>query len=74
MGTLVQEADRGAAMNEPTETTWRSVQAGIWVGRRGGAFAGMIEQRWGEGYLATTRLGKSLGTFGTIQEAQLALH
>jgi hypothetical protein len=72
MGTLVQDTDRGGAGQEPA-TTWRSVQSGIWVGRRGGAFAGMIEQRWGDGYLATTRLGKALGTFATMQEAKHAL-
>jgi hypothetical protein len=73
MTALVQEAERGDAAQEPDPTTWRCVQTGIWVGHRGGAFAGMIEQRWGEGYLVTTRLGKSLGAFGTMQEAQRAL-
>jgi hypothetical protein len=53
--------------------TWRSVQSGIWVGSRGGAFAGMIEQRWGDDFLVTTRLGKSLGTFLTMAEAKRAL-
>jgi hypothetical protein len=73
MGTLMQEADRGGAAEESDVTTWRSVQSGLWVGHRGGAFAGMIEQRWGEGFLVTTRLGKNLGAFGTMQEAQQAL-
>jgi hypothetical protein len=49
------------------------VQAGLWVGRRGGEFAGMIEQQWGKGYMVTTRLGKCLGTFKTMEEAQSAL-
>jgi hypothetical protein len=73
MGILVQEAQRDGAAHEPHTTIWRSVQSGIWVGHRGGAFAGMIEQRWGEGFLVTTRLGKSLGAFGTMPEAQRAL-
>jgi hypothetical protein len=73
MTTLVQQAERDGAAQESDPTVWRSVQAGIWVGHRDGAFAGMIEQRWGEGFLVTTRLGKSLGMFGTMQEAQRAL-
>ncbi len=72
METRTHEAEPGALV--PGETTWRTVQSGIWVGSRGGAFAGMIEHRWGDGYLVTTRLGKSLGTFGTMDEARRALH
>jgi len=57
-----------------TDTTvWQPVQAGLWVGRRAGEFAGMIEQKWGEGYVVTTRLGKNLGRFDSMEEAQGAL-
>jgi hypothetical protein len=73
METLVQQAEQGGPAHEAGSTIWRSVQSGIWVGHQDGAFAGMIEQRWGDGFLVTTRLGKSLGTFGTMQEAQRAL-
>ncbi len=31
-------------------TTWQAVQAGLWIGRRDGEFAGMIEELWGKGY------------------------
>jgi hypothetical protein len=73
MGILVQEAGPGGPAREPGRTTWRCVQSGIWVGSRDGEFGGMIEQRWGDGFLVTTRTGKSVGTFGTMEEARQAL-
>ncbi len=63
-------------MTTPKVTTptarieWTAVQAGLWVGKSNGEFAGMIEARWGEGFAATTRLAKSLGTFKTVDEAK----
>lgn len=53
-----------------TETEWTAVQSGLWVGKTNGEFAGMIEARWGEGFIATTRLAKTLGIFATVEEAQ----
>ena len=47
-----------------------SVQNMVWVGRVRGAFVGMIEARWGEGYKVTTRLGRGLGMFDTLEKAQ----
>jgi len=52
---------------------WESVegvQPAAWVGRVRGIFVGMVEARWQEGYTATTRLGRKLGTFGTLADAQ----
>jgi hypothetical protein len=49
---------------------WTAVQAGLWVGKINGEFAGMIEARWGEGFAATTRLAKNLGLFATVDEAK----
>jgi len=49
---------------------WTAVQAGLWVGKVDGEFAGMIEAKWGEGFTATTRLAKNLGTFATVEEAK----
>ena len=49
---------------------WTAVQAGLWVGKSNGEFAGMIEARWGEGFAATTRLAKALGVFTTVDEAK----
>ena len=48
---------------------WTAVQAGLWVGKVNGEFAGMIEAPWGEGFSATTRLAKNLGVFATVDEA-----
>lgn len=46
------------------------VQPAAWVGRVHGAFVGMVEARWQEGFTATTRLGRKLGTFATLEDAQ----
>lgn len=51
---------------EPVE----GVQPAAWVGRVRGIFVGMVEARWQEGYTATSRLGRKLGTFGTLADAQ----
>lgn len=48
---------------------WTAVQAGLWVGKRDGEFAGMIEARWGKGFVATTNLARELGVFTTVDEA-----
>lgn len=49
--------------------SWTVVQAGLWVGKRNGEFAGMIETRLGEGFSAM-RLGTPLGVFATVDEAK----
>jgi hypothetical protein len=49
---------------------WTAVQSGLWVGKSNGEFAGMIEARWGEGFVAMTRLAKNLGIFKTVNEAK----
>ena len=68
------------SVETPTERTegastleWESVegvQPAAWVGRVRGIFVGMVEARWQEGFTATTRLGRKLGTFGTLADAQ----
>ena len=70
-------ATRTAATQEDTQTglVWESVQGvepAAWVGRVRGIFVGMVEARWQEGFTATTRLGRKLGTFGTLDAAQEA--
>jgi hypothetical protein len=55
---------------ETPTTEWTVVQSGLWVGKVNGEFAGMIEARWGEGFIATTRLARTLGIFKTVEEAQ----
>ena len=53
-----------------TPIQWTSVQRGLWVGKSNGEFAGMIERRDGEGFVATTRLAQHLGVFATVNEAK----
>lgn len=71
--TLMTDSAAATETDTARRTQWSAVQAGLWVGRRDGEFAGMIEQIWGSGYQVTTRLGKTLGVFGTMEEAQQAL-
>ena len=52
---------------------WTRVQAGLWIGKREREFAGMIEARWDDGFAVTTRLGKELGTFPTVEAAMASL-
>lgn len=63
---------RSAAQTAAPAIEWTAVQAGVWVGKLNGEFAGMIEAHWGEGFVATTRLAKDLGVFTTVEEAQAA--
>ncbi len=60
-----------------TETTpdlnWHAHQAGVWVAYRADQFIGMIEEHWRSGFTVTTRLGKRLGHFGTLDHARTAL-
>lgn len=51
---------------------WTAIQSGLWVGHADGEFAGMIEARWGHGFIATTRLARELGAFPTLEEAKAA--
>jgi len=48
-----------------------SVKNTVWLGRVRGAFVGMVEQRGNE-FAVTTRLGRSLGLFATLDDAQAA--
>jgi len=52
---------------------WQSadcVQNTVWLGRVRGAFVGMVEQRGENEFHVTTRLGRSLGAFETLELAQ----
>jgi hypothetical protein len=53
--------------------SWTRVQAGLWVGKRNGDFAGMIESLPSGGFEATSRLALEVGIFATIAEAKLRL-
>ena len=60
-----------------TETTpvlhLRIHQAGVWVAYLADQFIGMIEEHWRCGFAVTTRLGKRLGHFATLDHARTAL-
>ncbi|CAN5345320.1 hypothetical protein BH11ACT2_BH11ACT2_02490 [soil metagenome] len=59
--------------DRPNGLAWENVEGvepAVWVGRVRGIFVGMVEARWQEGFTATTRLGRKLGTFGTLEDAQ----
>ncbi len=60
---------RGQASTQiSTPVLWTCVQAGLWVGKAGGEFAGMIERR-AEGF-AAIRFAKQLGVFSSLAEAK----
>ncbi len=53
--------------------SWTRVQAGLWVGKRNGDFAGMIESLAAGGFAARSRLALEVGIFTTIEEAKVRL-
>lgn len=53
--------------------SWTRVQAGLWVGKRNGDFAGMIESLPNGGFAATSSLALEVGIFTTINEAKARL-
>jgi hypothetical protein len=53
--------------------SWTRVQSGLWVGKRDGDFAGMIESLPAGGFAATSRLALEVGIFTTIDEAKARL-
>lgn len=74
-------AENSSARTEPaaviaeqaTGLVWEhvpGVEPAVWVGRVRGIFVGMVEARWQEGFTSTTRLGRKLGTFGSLDSAQ----
>lgn len=59
-----------AASRQARLVEWTIVQAGLWVGKVNGEFAGMIEQVLGTGFVATAQHEGDLGTFGSIDDAK----
>lgn len=49
---------------------WTIVQSGLWVGKAGGEFAGMIERR--DSGFAAIRFAQQLGVFATLGDAKAA--
>lgn len=60
----------GSQNRKPSRIEWTAVQSGLWVGKLDGEFAGMVEAQWGQGFVATTKLAKTLGVFDTVRAAQ----
>lgn len=60
----------GRQMTPANGIHWTVVVAGLWVGKNGGEFAGMIEAQTGGGFSATTHLAQHLGVFSTLDEAK----
>jgi len=61
---------------DPTEvldwTLTDAVHPSVWIARYQGAYVGMIEEREPEGFVALSRLGRSLGRFDNLLDAQAA--
>lgn len=66
--TIAQPTNTPDSTRAGAAIQWTVVQAGLWVGKIGGEFAGMIESR-GTGY-AAIRFAKQLGVFATLGEAK----
>ncbi len=64
------DVDGGSQNRNPTRIEWTAVQSGLWVGKLDGEFAGMVEAQWGTGFVATTKLAKTLGVFDTVGAAK----
>ena len=53
---------------------WRSAKAGLWMASRGdGRAAGIVIERWTEGFQVTAADGRDLGTFPRLADAREAL-
>jgi hypothetical protein len=76
MTIMDEAATRGKSVandDQPSGLVWEhvgGVEPAVWVGRVRGIFVGMVEARWQEGFTATTRLGRKIGTFGTLEDAR----
>ena len=66
--TIAQPTSGQDAARSGAPIQWTIVQSGLWVGKIGGEFAGMIESR-GSAF-AAIRFAKQLGLFATLGEAK----
>jgi hypothetical protein len=56
----------------PGTMEWTEVRPGFWVGRFDGRLAGVIEERWTGGFIATGREARPLGIHPSLWDAQAA--
>lgn len=66
--TIAHRTSGQEATRTSTPIQWVLVQSGLWVGKSGGEFAGMIERR--DTGFAAIRFAKQLGVFATLSEAK----
>ena len=71
--SLTLEQPRSAAAENARDVQWRAHQPGIWVAHDTGHFMGMVQHHWSSGFSVTTRFGKRLGPFTTLEEARTAV-
>jgi len=59
--------------DETPVVTWTAVDSGLWVAKSGGEFAGLAERRWGSCFSVTDGIGRPVGEYPTLREAQESL-
>lgn len=73
--TTIETTTSATATNRDLEWEYTDiVDPHVWIGRYQGVFVGMIEERDPEGFVAITRLGRNLGNFRTLDDAQHAFY
>jgi hypothetical protein len=54
--------------------TWREAQLGLWVAKASDSRPlGIVAEKWVHGFVVTTRTGKNLGSYPSLDEAKAAL-
>ncbi|MBN9151170.1 MAG: hypothetical protein KF739_01030 [Cryobacterium sp.] len=71
--TMTLDRPRSAVTEATPTVRWHAHQAGVWVAYEADRFVGMVEEFSRNGFTATTRLGKHLGHFPTLDQAKAAL-
>ncbi len=59
--------------NTGLAVSWRCAQPGLWIASARGEAAGIVTERWTEGFEVTCATGRALGTFPLLDEAKAAL-
>jgi len=79
--TMTDQLSRTHVTNDasqaPADLEWTLtdvVQPEVWMGRYRGVYIGMVEHREPDGFSATTHRGRNLGTFATLEDAQVAFY
>ncbi len=70
---IPEETSSGARSSARLPLAWSSPFEGVWVARRDGRFAGMIQGMGAEGYKLTSDSGEHLGQYLALYEARDSL-